>query len=37
MARKKSRAKVKKVVKEKVDTVFDCPFCDYSKCVECKM
>lgn len=37
MARKKSRAKVKKLVSEKVDVVFDCPFCDYPKCVECKL
>ena len=37
MAKKKSRAVVKKGPPPKVSTVFDCPRCSYSNCVEVKI
>ena len=36
MTRKKSRQVVRTVAKPKVDTVFDCPFCNDNKTVEVK-
>ena len=37
MAKKKSRAIVKKGPAAKVNTVFDCPKCSHSQCVEVKL
>ena len=37
MSKKKARKKIIKVVQPKVATIFDCPFCNYKKCVETKI
>ena len=37
MGRKKSRQVQRTVIKQKVDTVFDCPFCNDTKTVEVSM
>jgi transcription elongation factor Elf1 len=37
MGKRKSKARVMKKVVALVATVFDCPFCNHQKTVECKM
>jgi transcription elongation factor Elf1 len=37
MSKKKARKKIIKVVQPKVPTIFDCPFCNYKKCVDVKI
>ena len=37
MSKKKTRKRVLKTIIPKVETVFDCPFCNHKKSVEVKM
>ena len=37
MGKKKSRKMQQKATKPKVDTVFDCPFCNHPRAVEIKL